>query len=170
MLAIAQARRHAEARRHLDDFTIPGDGSLLVPSLLRTFRRLKGSLAVQVLGNEFALTPRSADDAEAGYTELAVLRAYERLRAGESSESTSEGDFEREEYRDSIGPKFRLEDDPFYDMACVLTADDPIYTAEDHPLKLGIALLLVDEGHDMNRAMFTAVSYTHLTLPTKRIV
>ena len=157
LLAIAQARRHAEARGHLDDFTIPGDGSLLVPSLLRTFRRLKGSLAVQVLGNEFVLTPRSADEAEAGYTELAVLRAYERLRAGESSESTSEGDFEREEYRDSIGPQFRLEDDPFYDMACVLTADDPIYTAGDHPLKLGIALLLVDEGHDMNRAMFTVV-------------
>jgi DNA helicase-2/ATP-dependent DNA helicase PcrA len=157
--AIEAARQHAEARGHLDDFAILGDGSLLVPSLLHTFRRIKGSMSVQMLGNGFVLTPASADDAGAGYTELAVLRAYERLRVGESSERTGEGDFEREEYRDSIGPKFRLEDDPFYDMACVLTADDPIYTDEDHPLKLGIALLLIDEGHDLNRAMFTVLQH-----------
>lgn len=157
--AVTYARQHAEARGHLDDFAIHGDGSLLVPNLLHTFRRIKGTMSVRVLGNEFVLTPMSADEAEAGYTELAVLRAYERLRAGESSESTGEGDCKREEYRDSIGPKFRLEDDPFYDMACVLTADDPIYTADDHPLKLGIALLLVDEGHDMNRAMFTVLQH-----------
>jgi DNA helicase-2/ATP-dependent DNA helicase PcrA len=169
--AIDSARQHAEARGHLDDFAIHGDGSLLVPSLLHTFRRIKGTMSVRVLGNEFVLTPASADEAKAEYTDLAVLRAYERLRAGESSEgraenrsenrsdNTSEGDFEREEYRDSLGPKFRLEDDPFYDMACVLTADDPVYTAEDHPLKLGISLLLVDEGHDMNRAMFTVLQH-----------
>lgn len=157
--AIANARRYAEARGHLDDFTIHGDGSLLVPNLLHTFRRIKGTMSVQMLGNEFVLTPASADEAEAGYTELAVLRAYERLRAGANPEGTNEESFEREEYRDSIGPTFRLEDDPFYDMACVLTADDPIYTAEDHPLKLGIELLLVDEGHDMNRAMFTVVQH-----------
>lgn len=157
--AVEAARRHAEARGHLDDFAIHGDGSLLVPGLLHTFRRIKGTMSVQELGNGFVLTPASAEEAGAGYTELAVLRAYERLRAGESSESAGEGDFVREEYRDNIGPRFRLEDDPFYDMACVLTADDPIYTAEDHPLKLGIALLLVDEGHDMNRAMFTVLQH-----------
>jgi DNA helicase II / ATP-dependent DNA helicase PcrA len=157
--AIADARQHAQARGHLDDFAIEGDGSLLVPGLLRTFRRIKGTMSVQVLGNEFVLTPASADEAEAGYTELAVLRAYERLRAGEHSEGTGEGDFRREEYRDSLAPRFRLEDDPFHDMACVLTADDPIYTAEDHPLNLGIVLLLVDEGHDMNRAMFTVLQH-----------
>ena len=88
-----------------------------------------------------------------------MLRAYERLRAGESAETTGEGEFARQEYRDSVGPRFRLEDDPFHDMACVLTADDPLYTAEDHPLALGIALLLVDEGHDLNRAMFTVLQH-----------
>ena len=157
--AIEAARQHAQEQGHLDDFTIHGDGSLLVPGLLHTFRRIKGTMSVQMLGNGFVLTPASADEAGATYTELAVLRAYERLRAGERSESTDEGDFKREEYRDSIGPRFRLEDDPFYDMACVLTADDPVYTAEDHPLKLGIALLVVDEGHDMNRAMFTVLQH-----------
>lgn len=157
--AIEVARQHAQARGHLNDFAIHGDGSLLVASLLHSFRRIKGTMSVQALGNGFVLTPASADDAEAGYTELAVLRAYERLRVGESSVTIVEHDFKREKYLDRIGPQFRLEDDPFYDMACVLAADDPIYTADDHPLKLGIALLLVDEGHDMNRAMFTVLQH-----------
>jgi DNA helicase II / ATP-dependent DNA helicase PcrA len=157
--AIGAARRHAEARGHLDAFAIHGDGSLLVPNLLHTIRRIKGTMSAQVIDNAFILTPGSAGDLGAEYTELAVLRCYERLRAAESSESTREGGIERSEYRDSIGPKFRLEDDPFYDMACVLTANDPIYIAEDHPLKLGIELLLVDEGHDINRAMFTVLHH-----------
>jgi DNA helicase II / ATP-dependent DNA helicase PcrA len=157
--AIEVARQRAEAQGRLDDFAIHGDGSLLVPGLLYTFRRIKGTMSMQVLGNEFILTPASADQAGAEYTELAVLRAYERLRAGDRFEDTAEGDSGHKEYRDSLGPKFRFEDDPFYDLACVLTADDPIYTAEDHPLKLDIALLLVDEGHDMNRAMFTVLQH-----------
>jgi DNA helicase-2/ATP-dependent DNA helicase PcrA len=159
MQAMLAARAHAQARGHLDSFAIQGDGALLVSGLLHTFRRIKGSMSLQQLGNGFILTPASAPDAGAGYTELAVLRAYERLRAGDSAEPSGEGEGEPLAYRDSIGPRFRLGDDPFYDMACVLTADDPIYTAEDHPLRLGIQLLLVDEGHDMNLAMFTVLQH-----------
>lgn len=157
--AIADARVQAQARGHAQDFDIPGDGSLLVPALLRTFRRVKGTMSMQMLGNEFVLTPASADEAQSSYTELAVLRAYELLRAGESAQRVAEEDADRLVYRDSLAPRFRLEDDPFYDMACVLTVDDPIYTADDHPLQLGLSLLLVDEGHDMNRAMFTVLQH-----------
>ena len=44
---------------------------------------------------------------------------------------------------------------PFYIDRVEITKH--VASAPDHPLKLGIALLLVDEGHDMNRAMFTVM-------------
>jgi DNA helicase-2/ATP-dependent DNA helicase PcrA len=159
LLAIELARKHAEARGHREEFAIHGDGSMVVPSLLHTFRRIKGTMCVHLLDNGFILTPESAIDVGFEYTEQAVLRAYERLRAGESHETSGNGDLRKVKYRDCTAPRFRLEDDPIYDMACALTADDPAFTAEDHPLTLNISLLLVDEGHDLNCAMFTVLQH-----------
>ena len=149
--AIMHARQRTEGRGFRDAFEIVGEGTLVVPNLLHAFRRLKGTLAVQSLGNEFMLTPGSARDAGLDFTQVAVLQAYERLRRVGSHDSS--------EPRDSIAPHFRLEDDPFFDMASVLTADDPIFTADSHPLKLGVRMLFVDEGHDVNLAMFTVLRH-----------
>jgi DNA helicase-2/ATP-dependent DNA helicase PcrA len=60
-------------------------------------------------------------------------------------------------------------DDPLYDMARVLIDDYPIYTAENHPLKLDIAMLLVDEGHDTNQAMFTVLQHLIESNPINQV-
>jgi len=169
MQAIGNARLRAEQRGHLDAFAIAGEGGLLVPVLLHLFARLKGTLALAQMGNEFVLTPASAADAGADYTSLAVLQAYERLRNGDSADIADDGHGDRQVWRDSLAPRFRLADDACFDMACVLTADDPIYDAESHPLQLGIELLLVDEGHDLNRAMFTVLQALALRNPLRQL-
>jgi len=160
--AIQQARVQAEQRHLGDAFIIPGEGTLLIPALLRAFRRLKGTMAVQALGNEFVLTEASAIEAGFDFTEAAVLQAYESLRCG------SGGDDPRL-FRDSLAPLFRLPDDPFYDMACVLTADDPVFDHASHPLRLGTRLVVVDEGHDLNQAMFTVLQHLGKVNPVEQI-
>ena len=159
--AIQQARLRAE-RRHLGDaFVIPGEGTLLIPVLLHAFKRLKGTLAVNVLGNEFVLTEASALEAGLDFTETAVLQTYEALRYCLSDDPRS--------FRDSLAPLFRLPDDPFYDMACVLSADDPVFDLGSHPLRLGARLILVDEGHDLNRAMFTVLQHLVDVNPVEQV-
>lgn len=171
--AIADARQraeqHAQRRGHADEFAIAGVGGLLVPVLLQLFRRVKGTLSLHSLGNEFVLTPASAAEAGADYSALAVMQAYERLRAGESAQTDDDGHGDRLVWRDSLAPRFRLPDDAFHDMACVLTAEDPIYDADSHPLRLGIELLLVDEGHDLNRAMFTVLQSVVESNPVRQL-
>lgn len=150
-LAIQEARLRAARRGHGAEFEIPGEGTLLIPALLHAFRHLKGTMAVKMLGNEFILTPESAREAGLDYTSVAVLQAYEGLRCGFSGEQSL--------LADSLAPRFRLPDDPIWDMARALTADDPIYDFDSHPLRLGVRLALVDEGHDLNRAMFIVLQH-----------
>jgi DNA helicase-2/ATP-dependent DNA helicase PcrA len=151
LAAIAGARLWAEDRGFREAFEIAGEGTLVIPNLLHAFRRLKGTLAVQSLSSEFMLTPGSACEAGLDFTQVAVLQSYEYLRRAASHAA--------HEPRDSIAPHFRLEDDPFFDMASVLTAVDPIFTADAHPMKLGVRMLFVDEGHDVNLAMFTVLQH-----------
>lgn len=149
--AIGSARARAQEHGWDTDFEIPGEGTLFVPGLLHAFRRLKGSMALKSLDSDFTLTPASAADIGVDFTQAAVLRAFERLRAGlEHSGGT---------FRDSLAPLLRLVDDAFYDMACRLTEDDPVFDADSHPLRLGAKLVLVDEGHDLNEAMFTVLRH-----------
>lgn len=183
--AIEIARRRAQQRGHAEAFDIAGEGTLLVPGLLHAFRRLKGTMELKSLGPEFVLTPGSAQDAGLDFTPAAVLLAYEQLRAGLGMEpapavpSSDEDGLEikgrdghagaRPSFRDSLGPIFRLADDPFYDMACALTADEPLYPLDAHPLCLGTRLLLVDEGHDLNRAMFTVMQHLVEANPVEQV-
>ena len=159
--AIQQARLRAERRELGNAFVIPGEGALLIPVLLHAFKRLKGTMAVNALGNEFVLTEASALEAGLDFTETAVLQTYEALRHGLSDEPRS--------FRDSLAPLFRLPDDPFYDMACALTADDPVFDHGSHPLRLGARLILVDEGHDLNRAMFTVLQHLVEVNPVEQV-
>lgn len=159
--AIERARNRAEQHHHGEAFGIAGEGTLLIPALLRAFRHMKGTLALQALGNEFVLTEASALDAGLDFTETAVLQAYEALRYRSSDGPRV--------FRDSLAPVFRLVDDAFYDMACVLGADDPVFEQGSHPLRLRARLIMVDEGHDLNQAMFTVLRHLVLANPVEQV-
>lgn len=142
--AIRRARE-VEQTRHPDAFDIAGEGELAVESLLHAFRRIKGAMLFEQAGEEFMLTPASAVDVIGwDYTTLAVLRAYEGSRAGGLA-------------ADGGPPRFRYVDDAVYDLAKMLLSADPPFDAGNHPLQLGLSLIVVDEMHDMNRAMFTVL-------------
>lgn len=155
-MAIANARERAEAAGFASDFGVAGDGTRAIPDFLMAFQRLKGTLALQRLGVENRLTPQAAQDiCGEDYTALAVLQAYERLRLGLDEFRSDEL---RARARQGVtAPLFRHGDDPCHDMAMQLRADDPIFDWEDHPLRLNLQLILLDEGHDMNEAMFTVL-------------
>ena len=144
VLAAIRLARSTLDERHAAEFEIDGDGELAVEGLLAEFQHLKGTMQLQQAGNEFQLTPASAAELGRDYTVLAVYRAYEHLRRGPL-------------LRDSDRPTFRYEDDATYDLAKMLSSDDPPYTESTHPLALGLELIVVDEMHDVNRAMFTVI-------------
>lgn len=141
--AIRRAREMLP-ERYAADFGIAGLGEMAVEGLLRAFQLLKGTMALHEAGNDFALTPGTAHELGSDYTTIAVLRAHERLRCDSHD-------------KDAMRPLFRYEDDATYDMARLLTADDPSFSFESHPLALGLDYLVVDELHDLNRAMFTVL-------------
>jgi len=151
LAAVADAREHAARKGHLAAFEIDGEGVLAFPTLLHAMRLMKGTLVLRALGNEFVLTPNSAHEAGLDYSQAAILLAYEQQRRGHPG--TLEASMDNGE------ALFRLDDDPFHDMATLLEADDPVYTDATHPLKLGVRTLFVDEGHDLNAAMFTVLQH-----------
>jgi DNA helicase-2/ATP-dependent DNA helicase PcrA len=157
--AVASARERAMRHGHIDSFELDGDGGLAFPTLLHAFRQLKGTMALQALGNDFFLSPESAQDVGLDYTQTAILQAYEKLRRGRIGvEEVHRGD--EAPARSSVAEAlFRLDDDPFHDMAMVLEDVDALFTFDTHPLRLGVRFLFVDEGHDLNKAMFTVLQH-----------
>ncbi|MDH0865044.1 ATP-dependent helicase [Mitsuaria sp. GD03876] len=143
LAAIEAARAQAHAR-HGDDFKLHGTGHLIVERLLKDFERLKGALVLQRQGEDFRLTPEAALDTGFDYTTLAIFSAYEADRLG--------GGPGRDEVR------FRAAGDATYDMARALTAEDPAFGYDNHPLRVGaLQAVFVDEFHDMNWAMATVL-------------
>lgn len=125
--------------RHPDELAIdarPGD---LVEGLLKSFDLLKGRLVVEHLDAETPLTPALADELGFGYLTMRVWRCYEFIRRG--------GHPDR--------PEFRFDGDGPYDLARQLVSGE--IDAADAALQLGLALICVDEMHDMNRAAFTVL-------------
>ncbi len=155
--AVANARDRAERLEHAESFELGGDGVLAFPALLRAFRRMKGTLALQALGDEFVLTPQSAEDVGLDYTQAAIFLAYEYLRRGRIGAQEIVHDEAGGDSKAEHEALFRLDDDPVHDMASLLEAADPVYSDANHPLKLGVRMLFVDEGHDLNEAMFTVL-------------
>ena len=141
VLEAIQRARAAEAQRYPEEFQIQGDGELAVEGLLRSFQQLKGDLVLNSVSEEFVLTPASAMDVLGwDYTTLRVFGAYEALRAGEA-------------WREDDAPVFRYIDDAIYDLAVMLGSAYAPFDEANHPLSLGLKLIVVDEMHDMNRAM-----------------
>ena len=142
LAAIATARAQAKARG--EDLNLGGTGHLIVEQLLKDFERIKGSLALRRQGEDFRLTPESAEDTGFPYPTLAIFTAYEadRLETGSDRHEVA----------------FRYLGDATYDMACALTAEDPTFGVDNHPLRMGaIQAIFVDEFHDMNWAMATVL-------------
>lgn len=141
--AIARVLGNAD-ERFPDEFTIQGDGTASVEGLLAAFMQLKGSLWLQTELDQRTLTPTLAHTLGQDYTTLKVLRAYEHIRRGGHPDHHA----------------FRAEHDATHDLACLLLDEDaPLDDGADtgHPLDLGLHLVLVDEMHDTNRAMFTVL-------------
>ena len=144
LAAIQAARDRALQSGHEDDFKLHGSGHLIVERLLKDFERLKGAMVLRRQDEEFRLTPDSALETGFDFTTLAIFQAYEADRLG--------GGPGRDEVR------FRTPGDATYDMACALSAADPVFSYENHPLRVGpLHAVVVDEFHDMNWAMATVL-------------
>ncbi len=117
---------------------------------LRAFTRLKGRMAWVLEREEQALTPELAAELGESYSVLRVFQHYE----GEVRWSPRE-----EEHH------FRGPGDGVYDLACALHAGDIEAEA------LGrFELVLVDEMHDTNWAMFTVLQHLLRANPDARFI
>jgi len=141
--AIAIARERTEAR-FPGEFSLHGTGDLAVEGLLEEFGQIKGSMAIQRAGEYFSLTPQSASDLGFSFTTLSVFGEYERER-------TAFLDGEGEQAR------FRYRGDATYDLARLLVSEDPPFSWENHPLRVGAEVVVFDEMHDCNWAIFTVL-------------
>ncbi|MDE2592811.1 MAG: ATP-dependent helicase [Burkholderiales bacterium] len=128
--------------RHTDEFAIEGSGEAMVEGLLNSFARLKGTLQWQMEAGDQVLTPALASELGHDYLTLRVFWAYEVIRRGGHPDH----------------PAFRAPHDATYDLATQLL-DEDAFADLPAPLALGLHLVLVDEMHDTNRAMFTVLRH-----------
>ena len=126
--------------RNRDEFTLEGTGEGSVEGLLASFARIKGTLQLMLEAADRTLTPTLASELGHDYLTLRVFWAYEHIRRG--------GHPDR--------PAFRAPDDATYDLARLLLSEDALLEGE-HPAALGLHLVLLDEMHDTNRAMFAVL-------------
>ncbi len=125
--------------RHPDELCVDGSPAALAEGLLRTFAVLKGRMLIELQAADEAMSPALAEELGFDYMSLRVRSAYEFIRRG--------GHPDR--------PEFRFEGDACYDLARALLMEE--LPPEGSPLALGLALIVVDEMHDTNRAMFTVL-------------
>jgi DNA helicase-2/ATP-dependent DNA helicase PcrA len=141
--AVADGRQWAEDR-YPGEFALSGSGHFAVEGLLQAFARIKGSMAILRAGEHFTGSPDEAAEVGHDFTTLAIYRAHERRRC-----HTVGADGEQ--------VRFRYVGDATYDLARLLTSDDPPFSWETHPLRLGLQAVVLDEMHDTHWAMFTVV-------------
>ncbi|APW46894.1 3'-5' exonuclease [Rhodoferax antarcticus] len=143
LAAIPGARVWASDRFNLE-LSIEGSGELAVEGLLYEFGEIKGSMQLLRQGEYFQISPECAVEIGRSFTTLAIYRAYEKQRCVSVD-------------ADSEQTKFRYSGDATYDLARILEADDPCFTWETNPLRLGLQAVFLDEMHDTNWAMFTVL-------------
>nr|WP_295078411.1 ATP-dependent helicase [uncultured Roseateles sp.] len=134
--AIERAQTLPE-ERYPEELTLGMPPSALVEGLLRSFEVIKGRMLIEQLDEGARITPDLAETLGFDYLTLRVRSAYEFIRRGGHPDH----------------PAFRFEGDATYDLAHAILAEE--FSAEDSPFALGLALIVVDEMHDTNRAMFT---------------
>lgn len=127
--------------RYPDELAVSAPSEALVEGLLQSFAVLKGGLRVEQQAWEGAASPAQAEDLACDYFTLRVRSAYEAIRRGGHPDH----------------PAFRYEGDACYDLARSLVSEEGLAMDDASPLDLGLALVVVDEMHDTNRAMFTVL-------------
>lgn len=144
LMAIERVLDNPDERRR-DEFAMEGTGEGAVEGLLASFGRIKGTLQLQLDAQERSITPSLAQELGHDYLTLRVFSRYEHLRRGGHPDHFA----------------FRAPHDATYDMARALLSDEGFADAASglHPLALGLRLVLVDEMHDTNRAMFTVLQH-----------
>lgn len=115
----------------------------VVESLLEAFAYLKGTLLLATHASHIRITPSSA--MEHWGHDYNVLRAFQRCESQRHDSSA-----ERAAYR--------THGDATYDLALRLLDEDAVFD-EPHPMALGLHLVVIDEMHDTNRAMFTVLQH-----------
>jgi DNA helicase-2/ATP-dependent DNA helicase PcrA len=126
--------------RHRDEFAVEGTGEGMVEGLLDTFARLKGTMQLAIEAAERTPSPALAEELGMDYLSMRVWWAYEHLRRGGHPDH----------------PAFRARHDATYDLARMLL-DEACFIDLPQPMAIGLNLVLVDEMHDTNRAMFTVL-------------
>jgi DNA helicase-2/ATP-dependent DNA helicase PcrA len=126
--------------RHRDEFAVEGAGEGMVEGMLQAFSRLKGTMQLAIEAADRTPTPALANELGIDYLTLRVYWAYEHIRRGGHPDHHA----------------FRAPNDATYDLAKLLR-DDEAFVDLPQPLALGLHLVLVDEMHDTNRAMFTVL-------------
>ncbi|MEY4428676.1 MAG: hypothetical protein RLZZ182_1365 [Pseudomonadota bacterium] len=129
--------------RHREHFAVEGTGEGSVEGLLLTFRQLKGTMELFFQASDTPVTPALAETLGHDYLALRVYGRHELLRRGGHPDRHA----------------FRAPHDATYDLARMLLTDDDRLALPTHPLTLGLNLVLVDEMHDTNRAMFTVLQH-----------
>ncbi len=121
--------------------------ALLIPTLgdhgmtdvfLQQSEVLKGTLRDLLERDEQRVDTDYAESIGCEYTQLKIYLALERLRTANPER-----------------PAFRGPHDATYDLASLLLRDDPVTHTRAWPS--AIKVLVVDEMHDMNQAMFTVL-------------
>jgi len=126
--------------RYSDEFAVEGTGEGVVEGLLSAFAKLKGTMQLAIEAAERTPTPALANELGHDYLTLRAYWAYEHLRRGGHPDRHA----------------FRAPNDATYDLAKLLLNDEAFIDLPP-PLGLGLHLILVDEMHDTNRAMFTVL-------------
>lgn len=126
--------------RHRDEFAVEGTGEGMVEGLLDTFARLKGTMQLAIEAAERTPSPALAEELSLDYLAMRVYWAFEHLRRGGHPDHHA----------------FRAPGDATYDLAKMLL-DEASFIDMPQPLAMGLRLVLVDEMHDTNRAMFTVL-------------
>ncbi|MFG6465885.1 3'-5' exonuclease [Roseateles sp. BYS87W] len=137
---------------HPDDLDTDARPADLVEGLLQSFDTIKGRMLLQQLDAEQRLTPAIAADLGLDYLTLRTWLCYEFIRRGGHPDH----------------PEFRYAGDGPYDLARQLLSGEvqPGDTALPH----GLALICVDEMHDLNRAAFTVLKAVLASSPRAAFV
>ncbi|MDO9237744.1 MAG: ATP-dependent helicase [Aquabacterium sp.] len=139
--------------RFRDEFAMEGTGEGAVEGLLSSFAKLKGTMQLAIDAADRTPTPMLANELGHDYLTLRVYWAYEHLRRGGHPDHHA----------------FRAPNDATYDLAKLLLSEDA-FADMPKPLALGLHLILVDEMHDTNRAMFTVLKQLLQQNPTSAFV
>ncbi|MDB5895200.1 MAG: hypothetical protein JWQ88_2731 [Rhodoferax sp.] len=136
--AVDWVAEHPDARWR-SELSMPtlGDHGM-TDAFLQQSEWIKGTMVDVIEREEQSVTPDYAGAIGVEYTQLKIYLAFERIRRANPER-----------------PAFRAAQDATYDLACLLHEGEAVQHYAAWPRTLRV--VVVDEMHDMNRAMFTVL-------------